>query len=74
MPMYVVLYAVCVACCYSCLVYYALSLALFLEWACVPTVTTFCAFVLWQVFPNHACIMSGNGGIHIVHATIADLL
>jgi hypothetical protein len=28
---------------------------------------------LWQVFPDYLCIMSGNDGLHIVHATIADL-
>jgi hypothetical protein len=26
-----------------------------------------------QVFPNYACIVSSNDGLHIVHATIADL-
>ena len=69
----VVLHAVCVACCDSCVVNYVLSIAFFLEWACVPTVATVCVFALWQVFPNYACVMSSNDGLHIVHATIADL-
>ena len=68
-----VVYVVYVACCDSCLVYYALSLAFFLEWACVPTVATVCVFALWLVIPNYACIVSSNDGLHIVHATIADL-
>ena len=43
-------------------IYYVLSLAFFLECACVPTVTTVCVFALWQVFSNCACIMSGDDG------------
>jgi hypothetical protein len=65
---------VCVCCCDSCLVYYILSLAFSLVWACVPTVATHvCVFALWQVFSNYACIMSGNDG-HIVHATTIFLI
>jgi hypothetical protein len=30
-------------------------------------------FALWQFFPNYACIVLSNDGLHIVHATIADL-
>ena len=42
--------AVSVGCGDSWLVYtiqYVLSLAFFLEWACVPTIATVCVFALW---------------------------
>ena len=70
------LYAVCVACCDSCLIYYVFSRAFVLQWACVlnPTIATVgCAFAMWLVFPKYACIVFGDQGLHIVHATVTDL-
>jgi hypothetical protein len=59
----VVLYAVCVACCDTCLtVYYVLSLAFFLECACVPTVATTSfpgSSLLWRKEPGRSWSQGG---------------